>query len=117
MNTRIHARCPIRTTFDLVGGKWRLLLLAQLSRSEMRYSELSQAVPELSEKVLAQELRHLQDNHLVIAEQSGRTKRYRLTDAGWAALPLIDAMSTFAHAYENRAYPDTVLDSFDVPKS
>lgn len=104
MDTHVHARCPIRTTFDLVGGKWRLLLLVKLAQQPMRYSELSEAVPGLSEKVLAQELRHLQDNHLIEVLRSGRTKHYRLTAAGKAALPLLDAMCDFAKAYESLAY-------------
>ena len=55
----------MRTTTNLLGGKWKLLLLAYLSDSARRYGELRRLVPEISEKMLIQELRALETDGLV----------------------------------------------------
>ena len=52
----VTLRCPIRTTIELVGGKWKLLILFQLSIRPFRLSELKRQIPDISEKMLIQEL-------------------------------------------------------------
>lgn len=68
---KITAKCPIRTTTDLVGGKWKLLILFQLSTQRLRLSELKKIIPGISEKMLIQELRTLVDNNLVTRKNFG----------------------------------------------
>ncbi len=48
-------RCPIRTTLELTGGKWKLLILSQLFQKSLRLSELKASIPDISEKMLIQE--------------------------------------------------------------
>jgi len=98
----ITPRCPIRTTFELVGGKWRLLILHQLSTAPLRFGELKRVLPGISEKMLVQELRHLTDAELLsrcnYSEVPPRVE-YALTDAGQAVLPLVAAAATFGQHY------------------
>lgn len=93
----LHPRCPIRTTLDVVGGKWALLIIQQLRAGPKRFGEITHAIPEISEKMLTQELRHLQQQQLVARADEGH---YQLTAAGELALPLIAAMAEFGRAYE-----------------
>jgi DNA-binding HxlR family transcriptional regulator len=99
---KITSRCPIRTTLELVGGKWRLLILFQLAEKPLRLSELRKQIPDISEKMLIEELKHLVESHLAYRENFGEVPprvEYSITEKGRQALPLIEAMHQFATAY------------------
>jgi DNA-binding HxlR family transcriptional regulator len=101
---KVTARCPIRTTIDLLGGKWKLLILFQLAGGALRLSVLKRQIPDISEKMLIQELKLLQDSQLVARNNFGEVPprvEYELTEKGRQALPLIEAMARFANAYQN----------------
>ncbi|MEM1324622.1 MAG: helix-turn-helix domain-containing protein [Bacteroidota bacterium] len=99
----VTSRCPIRTTMELLGGKWKLLILFQLRNDGLRTSELKRCIPDISEKMLIQELKTLVIQQLVdrhdFQEQPPHVE-YSLTEKGRAALPLIEQMKAFATAYE-----------------
>jgi DNA-binding HxlR family transcriptional regulator len=104
MKISITNRCPIRTTLELVGGKWRLLILFQLSHGPLRLSQLKANIPDISEKMLIQELKVLADSRLVLRTNYGEVPprvEYTLTETGKETLPLMAAMRTFALAYES----------------
>lgn len=101
---KVTSRCPIRTTLELVGGKWKLLILFQLSNRPLRLSELKRQIPDVSEKMLIQELKTLIDSNLAIRINFGEVPprvEYQITEIGLKALPLIIEMRNFAFAYEN----------------
>ena len=98
----ITPRCPIRTTLELLGGKWKLLIIYQIGEQAMRFGELKQSLPDISEKMLVQELKNLVDNDLVIRHSYGEVPPrvdYRLTEKGKKALPLIDHLRNFGQEY------------------
>ena len=100
---KVTLRCPIRTTIELVGGKWKLLILFQLSNRPFRLSELKRQIPDISEKMLIQELKTLIDSDLVKRINFGEVPprvEYEITEIGLKALPLISEMRNFASAYE-----------------
>ena len=104
MNSTINItpRCPIRTTLELLGGKWRLLIIHQIGEQTMRFGELKRSLPDISEKMLVQELKNLTDNGLVIRRSYGEVPPrvdYRLTAQGKKVLPLIDHLRAFGEAY------------------
>lgn len=99
---RLTPGCPVRTTLEMLGGKWRLLLLHQLSGGPRRFGEIRQLVPDISEKVLVHELKHLVNAELIrrtsqSAAPSGVT--YRLTPLGHQALPVLTAVAEFGFQY------------------
>ncbi len=103
-NTQVSNRCPIRTTLELVGGKWKLLILVQLLEKSLRLSEIRQRIPDISEKMLIQELKILVDSRLVLRTNHGEVPprvTYELTGKGRHILPLLGAMKDFAEAYSN----------------
>ena len=67
----VSARCPIRTTLELLGGKWRLLIIHQIGDETVRFGELKRHLPDISEKMLVQELKTLVDYDLVIRHSYG----------------------------------------------
>ena len=101
---KVTAKCPIRTTTDLLGGKWKLLILFQLALQPLRLSELKRIIPDISEKMLIQELKTLGVNNLVIRKNFGEVPprvEYELTSIGHKIMPLISEMRNFAIEYEN----------------
>ena len=100
---KVTARCPIRTTLELLGGKWKLLILFQLYQKSLRLSELKKLIPDISEKMLIQELKTMADSDLVHRENFGEVPprvEYSLTAKGQAAMPVIQAMRDFGLGYE-----------------
>ncbi len=98
----ITARCPIRTTLELLGGKWKLLILFQLNERSLRPSELRKRIPDISEKMLIQELKTLVDSQLVERINYGEVPprvEYSITDKGKNAMPVIREMKNFADKY------------------
>lgn len=101
--TQLSPRCPIRTTLELLGGKWRLVIINTLNNEQLRLSELKRRIPDISEKMLIQELKTLADHHLVKRINFGEVPprvEYKLTEVGKTAIPLIDKMGEFGVNYE-----------------
>jgi DNA-binding HxlR family transcriptional regulator len=104
---KVSAKCPIRTTTELLGGKWKLMILFQLASQPLRFSELKRVIPDISEKMLIQELKNLCDNHLVVRKNFGEVPprvEYELTSIGQKIMPLIGEMRNFAIEYENEIF-------------
>jgi DNA-binding HxlR family transcriptional regulator len=59
-------RCPIEYTLSLINGKWKLLILMELSRGPVRYGALERGIPSISAKVLTQQLREMEADGLVV---------------------------------------------------
>jgi len=107
---KVTAKCPIRTTTDLVGGKWKLFILFQLAPQPLRLSQLKRIIPDISEKMLIQELKTLCDNNLVIRKNFGEVPprvEYELSSIGQKIMPLITEMRNFAIEYENEIILNT----------
>lgn len=106
-NEKIYVtpRCPIRTTIELIGGKWKLLIVQQLFvHGSSRLSTLKQLIPDISEKMLIQELKTLVESELVVRKNFGEVPprvEYSLTEKGQNIKPLIDEMVQFAKKYEH----------------
>lgn len=98
----VTARCPIRTTLELIGGKWKLLILRQLYNEPLRLSQLKLLIPDISEKMLVQELKLMADSGLVYRRNFGEVPprvEYSLTEKGELVKPLIKEMVEFAKNY------------------
>lgn len=99
----ITARCPVRTTLELVCGKWKLLILRQLFDKPLRLSTLKASIPDISGKMLIQELKTLVISGLVNRKNFGEVPprvEYSLTEKGKNVKPLIGEIVKFAHLYE-----------------
>lgn len=99
---RISPRCPIRTSLELLAGKWKLLLIQQIGHDTLRYGSLKRRVPDISEKMLIQELKHLVDSKLVHRKNYGEVPprvEYSLSKQGKKVLPLIQQLQNFGLEY------------------
>ena len=75
-----HYGCPTEFALDLLGGKWKTVILCYLKEGPWRYGELRAFLPRLSDKVLTERLKELEASGLVERSGTGaQTVRYRLT--------------------------------------
>lgn len=57
--------CPVTTAMDIIGGKWKVIILYHLRDNTLRFGELRKCIPKITQKMLTQQLRELEANHLV----------------------------------------------------
>ena len=87
--------CPVELTVDVIGGRWRTVLLSHLKEGVHRYGELRRLIPGISEKMLTQRLRELEADGLVSRRDLGTVPphvEYDLTDEGRSLAPVLQAL-------------------------
>jgi DNA-binding HxlR family transcriptional regulator len=99
-----YEQCPVRNVLNRIGDKWSLLVLIELSNTEvMRFNELSSALEDISQKMLTVTLRTLEADGLVnrtMFPQIPPRVEYSLTERGRSLLPHVHALARWA--YENQ---------------
>ena len=94
--------CPVEATIELIGGKYKSVILWHLMGKTLRYSELHKLVPKATDKMLAQQLRELEKdgliNRVVYPVVPPKTE-YSLTDFGNTLIPILDAMCDWGADY------------------
>ena len=96
--------CPVATTVQLIGNKWKLLILRNLMYGGVqRFSDFLKTVPGISKKVLTDNLRALEADGIVerevYAEVPPRVE-YTLSDLGKTLKPIIDSMYEWGTNYK-----------------
>ena len=96
--------CPVATTVQLIGNKWKLLIIRNLVyKGKQRFTDFVKTVPGISKKVLTENLRALEDDGLiereVFAEVPPRVE-YSLSELGKTLKPILDAMSDWGTEYK-----------------
>ncbi|NBB76902.1 MAG: transcriptional regulator [Bacteroidetes bacterium] len=103
LGSLITPQCPIRTTLEMLGGKWRLLIIQAIHQIEKaRFRDIKDQVPEISDKVLSDELKTLEQNRLLTRTESKSAVFYELTPIGQDALALIGPIAQFGKHYLER---------------
>ena len=98
--------CPLTAALAVIGGKWKLIILFALSESPRHFAALRQALPGISHKVLAQQLRELVGDELVRRQPQGAAPapvEYSLTDHGRSVLPLVEDVRLWGRAHMARS--------------
>ena len=98
--------CPVAATLEVIGGKWKPLILFHLRDRPMRFSELRRVVPQATQKMLTQQLRDLERDGIihrkVYAVVPPRVD-YSLTDYGQTLKPLLALMCAWGSRHRSRA--------------
>lgn len=88
--------CPVTFCLNLIGGKWKPLVIYLINRDINRFSLLQKAIPNISKQMLVNQLRELEDDtiiqRIVFAEIPPRVL-YQLTEKGKSVLPIIAVMA------------------------
>jgi DNA-binding HxlR family transcriptional regulator len=105
MKFQIHDKiffCPMELTMDVIGGKWKLLILWQLSQGTKRYGELRSALSDITHKMLTQQLRELEQDGIVhrkVFQVVPPKVEYSLTETGQRLSIVMGAMAEWASAF------------------
>ena len=97
--------CPVSTTLQLIGNKWKILILRNLMARPWRFNEMLRSIPGISQKVLTDNLRALENDAIitrtVFPEVPPRVE-YALSDLGESMRPIIKAMEAWGTGYQRR---------------
>lgn len=91
-------KCPVTFTLDKIGGRWKTIILFHLMGHTKRYSELKRNIPPISEKMLIQQLRELEEDNLIhrkVYPVIPPHVEYSLTAMGQELTPVLNAMAQF----------------------
>ena len=101
-----HYRCDIELTLEIIGGKWKALILWELHKqSTIRFNEFRRLIPEITQKMLTQQLKDLESNLIVkkkIYPQVPPMVEYSLTELGIELVPILDSMDKWGKIYVNK---------------
>lgn len=89
-------KCPVTITLEKIGGRWKPIILYNLMDATLRYSELRKSMPLISEKMLIQQLRELEEDKLVYRKVHPVVPphvEYSLTESGKGLTPILHAMA------------------------
>lgn len=101
--------CPVATTVQLIGSKWKLLIIRNLRMRPWRFNELKKNLEGISQKVLADSLRALESDGIVartVYPEVPPRVEYSLTPLGESMKPILDAMEKWGTEYKKRLYTD-----------
>jgi len=102
MEEKKHYRCGVAVTLEVIGGKWKSLILWHLKNKTLRFSQLQRRLTKVTQKMLTQQLRDLERDGLVhrqvYAEVPPRVE-YSLTDRGLSVIPILDQMCVWGQNF------------------
>lgn len=93
--------CTVSLTMDLVGGKWKAVILYHLKDGSKRYNELRKEMPAITEMTLSLQLKKLENDGLVTRKVHGKKPPvkviYNLTDFGRTLVPILEAITEWGN--------------------
>lgn len=96
-------KCAMEITIDVIGGKWKVLILWHLGNNEvMRFNELNRLHPKLTQKMLTQQLRELERDGLIyrkVYTQVPPKVEYSLSEMGSKLRPILKSMCDWGQEY------------------
>ncbi len=98
----ITDNCPVEATLELIGGKYKSLILWHLSDGKLRFSELRSRIRKATPKMLTQQLRELESHNLIHREVFPVIPpkvEYSLTETGKSLMPILAAMRDWGAGY------------------
>ena len=102
---KANEHCPVEATLELIGGKYKALILWHLSDRTLRFSELQKLLKNATPKMLTQQLRELEAHELIHREIFPVIPphvEYSLTESGRSLLPILVAMRDWGADYMKR---------------
>ena len=93
--------CTVSLTMDLIGGKWKAVILYHLKDGPKRYSELRREMPSVTEMTLSLQLKQLEKDNFVSRKVYGKKPPikvvYNLTDFGKSFVPILEAITEWGN--------------------
>lgn len=104
-----YTNCPVEAALDVIGGKWKSIILFRLMEGTRRFNELRRLLPSVTQRTLTNQLRELERDGLVhrtvFAEIPPRVE-YRLTPLGESLEPVLRELRSWAEQHMPPLVPD-----------
>ena len=105
-----HTECtsemlPVRDALDVISGKWKLLILISISSGNSRFREIERSIPKITSKVLAKELKDLEENQLIkrtVYDETPVVIEYAITLYAKTLGPVIKALSDWGKNHRRK---------------
>lgn len=97
--------CPVELAVEVVGGKWKSRIMWHLSKKAYRHGELRRLIPTITQKMLTQSLRELEEDGLIsrtLYDDNIPKVEYSLTEYGRSTIPLLQLMSEWGRNHMQR---------------
>jgi len=95
--------CPVTLAIDVIGGKWKVIILYYLRDKTLRFGELKKCIPKITQKMLTQQLRELEADYLVTrkvyAEVPPRVE-YKSTSMADELRPIMDMLCAWGERHK-----------------
>ena len=95
--------CPVATTVQMIGSKWKLLIMRNLLQRPWRFNELKKDLEGISKKVLTDSLRSMEADGIItrtVYPEVPPRVEYALSDLGESMRPIMDAMEIWGTEYK-----------------
>lgn len=97
-----YQNCPVEAALDLIGGKWKGVILHRLLHDTRRFNELKRTIPRITQRMLTTQLRELESDNLIsrkiYAEVPPRVE-YSITTKGKTLQPVLNALLSWGEAH------------------
>jgi DNA-binding HxlR family transcriptional regulator len=105
----------VEATLEVIGGKWKCVILCHLTHGKKRTSELKRLMPNITQKMLTQQLRELEDDGVInriMYNQIPPKVEYELSEYGWSLKGILDSLCAWGESHITKVYGDkfTVLE-------
>ncbi len=94
--------CPIEAALDVIGGKWKSILLFRIVEDTRRFNELRRLIPKVTQRTLTNQLRELERDGLIhrkIYAEVPPKVEYSATELGQSLQPVLKAISHWSEVY------------------
>ncbi|RXG31819.1 winged helix-turn-helix transcriptional regulator [Leeuwenhoekiella marinoflava] len=104
-NRKLMADCDMTYALQMIGGRWKLLILTSLNKGPIRYGEIKNSISQITERMLTLQLKELEQDGLIIRTifpEVPPKVEYELTELGKALIPIVKDLSawgSFVRAY------------------
>ncbi|WP_295580530.1 helix-turn-helix domain-containing protein [uncultured Oscillibacter sp.] len=98
--------CPVATTVQIIGNKWKLLIIRNLCSRTWRFNELKKDLAGISQKVLTDSLRSMEADGIItrtVYPEVPPRVEYALSELGESMRPILDAMQAWGESYQDLA--------------
>ena len=98
-------QCPVEATMDVIGGKWKIIIIHHLIPETRRFSELRRLIPQITQRMLTSQLRELEKHgvvHREIYPQVPPKVEYSLTELGKSLESILWVMHDWGEAFINK---------------
>lgn len=95
--------CPVATTVQLIGNKWKLLIMRNLMSRPWRFNELHKSLEGVSQKVLTESLRSMEKDGIItrtVYPEVPPRVEYALSELGESMRPILDSMEKWGKGYQ-----------------